>query len=271
MIPFAKMQGLGNDFVVLDALRDSLPSDLPEFARRACDRRLGIGGDGVLTLEPGDQSQFRMQMFNPDGSESEMCGNGIRCIGAMIRHRNYAPQEVTTFKVMTGAGVLSVSVLDEVNVRVDMGKYDLDPAAIGLQWTGERFVNELVSKSVRGTAISMGNPHLVIFTEDVAGVDLEHVGPIFETHPWFANRTNVHFVQVLSPTHLRQRTWERGAGITLACGTGACASAVAALLNNRATRDVEVELPGGKLSVEVCNDQSVYMTGPAEFVFEGEF
>ena len=269
MISFVKMQGIGNDFVVLDALLSPLPDDLPSVAKRLCDRRFGVGGDGILTLERGETAPFKMRMFNPDGSESEMCGNGIRCVGALIKLRDYAT-EAASYAIETGAGTLIVEALNDDLYRVDMGNYSLAPADLHLTWEGDKFVNELVSKSLRGTAVSMGNPHLVIFTSDVAAIELDHVGPILEAHPWFRERTNVHFVEAVSRTHLKQRTWERGAGITLACGTGACACAVAAHLNDLADPSVDIDLPGGRLHIEVQEDARVYMTGPAVTVFSGE-
>lgn len=262
------MQGIGNDFVVLDAIaHPELPGDLGDFARKVCDRKYGVGADGLLTLERGESTPFRMRMFNPDGSVGEMCGNGLRCVARLIGVRGYG--DVSTVKIETGAGVLHATIGDEISI--DMGKYDLSPDSIGLQWSGDRFVEELVSKSMRGTAVSMGNPHLVIFATDAAAIELDHVGPIFEHHPWFVNRTNVHFVQVIDRGHLIQRTWERGAGITLACGTGACASAVAGVLTDRSDRSVDIDLPGGRLHVDVAEDASVSMTGPAELVFEANW
>ena len=269
MISFVKMQGIGNDFIVLDAIRNpELPGDLAEFARQTCDRRLGVGGDGVLILDRDGSGSLRMRMLNPDGSASEMCGNGLRCV-AVLAHANGYVGDETTFPIETGAGTLAIEILDADNVRVNMGTYSLSPADIGLVWSGDRFVNELISKSMRGTAVSMGNPHLVIFTPDVAAIELDHVGPILENHPWFTHRTNVHFVQVESRSQLIQRTWERGAGITLACGTGACACAVAAKVNNLSDRSVDIDLPGGRLHVDVDEFQTVRMTGPAKVVYEG--
>lgn len=270
MIPFTKMQGIGNDFVMVDALREtSLPDDLPAFARMVCDRRLGIGGDGLILLEKGDEAPFRQRMFNPDGSESEMCGNGIRCFARLLVDHGHATDEAP-IPVETGAGLLHVEVLPDRRVRVDMGIARLRRGQIGM--TGvetEAFVEQEVGHGYRATAVSMGNPHLTIFVDDVEKVDLETVGPSLERHPFFPQRTNVHFVQVVDRTHLVQRTWERGAGITLACGTGACASVVAAVITDRSERKVENRLPGGVLEIEVAPEGRVFMTGPAETVFDG--
>jgi diaminopimelate epimerase len=264
------MQGIGNDFVMVDALRETpLPTDLPAFARMVCDRRFGIGGDGLILLEKGDEAPFRQRMFNPDGSESEMCGNGIRCFARLLVDHGHASDDAP-IPVETGAGLLHVEVLPDRRVRVDMGIARLRRGQIGM--TGEAtqaFVEQEVGHGYRGTAVSMGNPHLTIFVDDVEKVDLETVGPSLERHPFFPQRTNVHFVQVIDRTHLIQRTWERGAGITLACGTGACASVVAAVITDRSERKVENRLPGGVLEIEVAPEGRVLMTGPAETVFDG--
>ncbi|MDR3691227.1 MAG: diaminopimelate epimerase [Fimbriimonas sp.] len=269
-IPFTKMQGIGNDFVVIDALQHSeLPANLPEFARKVNDRRFGIGGDGLILLEPGESAPFRMRMFNPDGSESEMCGNGIRCFGRLLQDHKHLNDE--TVRVETGAGTLTLEMLGPGRFRVDMGQARLTRGEIGMVGPSDQLFTEVpVGSGYAGTAVSMGNPHLVIFVDDVAKVELETVGPVLEHHPEFPKRTNVHFIQVVDRDHLIQRTWERGAGITLACGTGACASAVAAFVTGRANRKVEIRLPGGKLEIEYLEDGRVLMTGPAESVFEGE-
>ncbi len=270
MIPFSKMQGIGNDFVMLDALRDAISmEDLPDLARRINDRRLGVGGDGLIIGEKGQSAPFRMRMFNPDGSESEMCGNGVRCFARLLRDHGHIEGE--QMEVETGAGVLGLRLV-ESGVRVDMGLARLTRGEIGMMdRAGETFVEQPIGEGLRGTAVSMGNPHLVTFIDDAEAVDLLDVGPRLERHELFPQRTNVHFVQVLDRATLIQRTWERGAGATLACGTGACASAVAAVLTQRAERDVEVRLPGGTLRIEYDEDGRVWMTGPAETVFEGRW
>ncbi|RYG86353.1 diaminopimelate epimerase, partial [bacterium] len=228
------MHGIGNDFVMIDTLATPLPElDLAELSRRTNDRRRGIGGDGLILVERGASEPFRMRMFNPDGSESEMCGNGIRCFARLLRDHGHLESGIA--RVETGAGVLELDLLADGQVRVDMGIAELDPDRIGMapgvgaSLGGAPFQDAPIG-GYRGTAVSMGNPHVVIFTDDVASVDLESVGPELERSPFFPARVNVHFAQVLSPTELRMRTWERGAGITLACGTGACAVAVAAHL-----------------------------------------
>ncbi|MCX7799322.1 MAG: diaminopimelate epimerase [Fimbriimonadales bacterium] len=272
MIPFTKMHGIGNDFVMLDGLRHPVEESLlPDLARRMCDRRFGIGSDGLILLVAGAQERFRMRMFNPDGSESEMCGNGIRCFVRFLRQKGHASD--ARLRVETGAGVLALEETPEGHVRVDMGPARLRRAEIPMAGEpDDRFVEEPIEACGRrflGTAVSMGNPHLVVFVERAAEVPLEEWGPALENHPLFPKRTNVHFVEVESPTRLVQRTWERGAGATLACGTGACACTVAAALTGRAERAVTVRLPGGELRVEWLEDGRVLMTGPAETVFEG--
>jgi diaminopimelate epimerase len=269
MIPFTKMQGIGNDFVMVDAIRDPLPAtDLSELAKRMNDRKFGIGGDGLILLEKSDAAEFRMRMFNPDGSESEMCGNGIRCFALLLRDHGHSVE--SKIAVETGAGVLSVEVLEGNKVKVDMGLARLKRGEIGM--TGdpqEKFIEAPVDEMLHGTAVSTGNPHLVIFVTDASKVELEVVGPRLENHPLFPKRTNVHFVQVVDRKTLIQRTWERGAGATLACGTGACACAVAAAITDRSEREVMIHLPGGDREVAYNEDGRVFMTGPAETVFTG--
>ena len=268
-IQFTKMQGIGNDFIVIDAFQQTeLPSDLPAFAQKVNDRRFGIGGDGLILLEQGDQAPFRMRMFNPDGSESEMCGNGIRCFGRLLKDHDHLTSYVV--RVETGAGILELQLVEPNQYRVDMGKARLTRGEIGMLGSAnEQFIEQDVPEGFKGTAVSMGNPHLVIFVDDASKIELERVGPILEHFTEFPRRTNVHFIQVIDRQHLIQRTWERGAGVTLACGTGACASAVAAIVTGRADRCVDIRLPGGHLQIEYKEDGTVLMTGPAESVFEG--
>jgi len=264
------MHGIGNDFVIVDTLRDGLPpGDLSRLSQEVNDRRIGIGGDGLILLEKGEAEPFRMRMFNPDGSESEMCGNGIRCFAKLLRdHRHTDSSQIP---VETGAGTLVVELLADGQVRVDMGRARLTRGEIPMTGPAEETFQDQPVNDYRGTAVSMGNPHLVIFVEDAALVDLAKEGSRLERSPLFPHRTNVHFVQVLGRDSLLQRTWERGAGVTLACGTGACASAVSAYLTGRASRRSEVRLPGGNLQIEYLEDGRVTMTGLAETVFEGDW
>lgn len=270
MIPFTKMQGIGNDFVMVDTIRDSLPSsDIQSLARAMNDRRFGIGGDGLILLSRGTSAPFQMRMFNPDGSESEMCGNGIRCFAKLLRdHGHISGNQVS---VQTGAGTLHLKITEDDRVQVDMGKARLTRTEIGISPGGEeKFVEQPVG-AYKATAVSMGNPHIVIFVDDVKAVDLAKEGPGLEHDSLFPMRTNVHFVQLVSRDRLVQRTWERGAGITLACGTGACSVAVAGYLTGRSERKVTVELPGGELEIEYLSSGNVLMTGPAETVFTGSY
>lgn len=268
------MQGIGNDFVMVDTIANPLPNlDLGELARHANDRKFGIGGDGLILLERGNQAPFRMRMFNPDGSESEMCGNGIRCYAKLLQDHGHLHD--SKVDVETGAGILHLELKPSGMVQVNMGKARLTRGEIGMTGPAEEEFREVTTESAAGifpaTAISMGNPHLVLFVPDAAAIPLSVAGPELEHHPLFPNRTNVHFIQALERKTLLQKTWERGAGATLACGTGACASAVAAFLTGRADRSVEVQLPGGSLFIDYLESGEVLMTGPAETVFEGEF
>lgn len=274
MIRFTKMQGIGNDFVMVDTISEPLPAlDVSELARKVNDRKFGIGGDGLILVEKGNQAPFRMRMFNPDGSESEMCGNGIRCFAKILQDRGHLASDSTD--VETGAGTLHLEIMPSGMVRVNMGPARLTRGEIGMLGDAKAIYQDVPTETMLGTlpatAVSMGNPHLVLFVADAASVPLQVVGPELEYHSLFPSRTNVHFIQVLDRKTLIQKTWERGAGATLACGTGACASAVAACLTGRADRSVEMQLPGGSLFIDYLESGEVLMTGPAETVFEGEF
>lgn len=274
MIPFTKMHGIGNDFVLINGFCVQLEElALPELARRMCDRKFGVGGDGLILATKGEHLPLRMRMFNPDGSESEMCGNGVRCFLKFLHQTKVT--EDREIDVETGAGPLKLVLHDDGTVEVAMGRAKLTRGEIGMLGDpGESFVHQPMSAlgaEYHATAVSMGNPHIVIFVPDASAIALEMVGPILEHHELFPNRTNVHFVQVVNRGHLIQRTWERGAGITLACGTGACACAVAAFLNGHADREVKIDLPGGQLQIHYRDDEQVIMRGPAESVFVGNF
>ena len=269
-IEFTKMHGCGNDFIMVDAIRYPAPGDLEALAREVNDRRFGIGGDGLILVTKGNSAPFRMRMFNPDGSESEMCGNGIRCVAKYVRDRGLT--ELPSIPIETGAGLLELSFVGD-DVRVNMGKARLLRGEIPMTGNpteeAKAFTFEAAGQSFTGTAVNMGNPHCVIFVPDVEVVPLEEWGTAVEHHALFPSRINTHFVQVVSRTELIQRTWERGAGATLACGTGASASLVAAHNNGLAERKATVHLPGGDLVIEYAEDGTVYMTGPAVTVFDG--
>lgn len=269
-IPFIKMHGLGNDFVLIDDL--GKPQGLcqplkPELARQICDRRLGVGADQILWLKtPIDShSDARMEIFNSDGSTAEMCGNGIRAAGLYLyRH---GPKRKPSYCIETLAGLKLVEMSEEgANVSVDMGQPEL---GVGMDQGGERLV--VLGIELRFFEVDMGNPHAVFFVENLDRCEVERLGPAIEVDPRFPRRTNVEFVEVMGPGLIRVRVWERGAGLTLACGTGACASAVAALATARVHGKIEVQLPGGSLWVRWDRGSTVIMEGPAEEVFRGEF
>ena len=268
---FTKMHGLGNDFIVIDcrdkALSDQL-SDISDLSKRLCHRRFGIGADQVLLLYPSSIADFKMIIFNADGSEVEMCGNGIRCFAKYIWDRKLSDKEVLS--VETAAGIIKPARAGQM-VKVDMGEPVLEGRLIPVNIDGmvRDFPLKIEDKEFKITAVSMGNPHAVIFVENVAGIDVKRYGPRIENHELFPRRINVEFIQVLDTERIRMRVWERGAGETMACGTGASAAGVAASLNGVAGRRVNVLLAGGELLIEWKEDNHVYMTGPAVEVFEG--
>lgn len=279
-LKFTKMQGLGNDYVYVNGFSQSVndPSDL---ARRVSDRHFGIGSDGLVLILPSRTQDVRMRMFNADGSEAEMCGNAIRCVGKYVHDHGISNKDM--LRVETAAGVKIVRLIKEsgevCGATVDMGEPVLTPAAIpailpdGAR--GDRFLSLPVvvnGKEYAVTAVSMGNPHAVVFMDGIDALDLPALGPGFEHHPLFPQRTNTEFVDVVNEARVRMRVWERGAGETLACGTGACAVAVASFLNGRTGRTIDVDLRGGTLRITWDeNDGHVYMTGPAATVYDGVF
>jgi len=276
-LKFTKMHGIGNDFIMVDSLKET-PDEatLPEIARKVNDRKFGIGGDGLILLLPSKVADFKMRMFNPDGSEAEMCGNGIRCFAKYVYDRKMLAD--TQVKVDTLAGVLMLRLQlrsgKVESVKVDMGVPHLLRSEIPMRGDDNgQVINETLKvegKTYEITAVSMGNPHVIIFENHLDDYPVARIGSLIENHKAFPERTNVHFVQVLDNAEVRMRTWERGAGETLACGTGACAVAVACALNNKTSRNVLLHLPGGDLRVEWLGDNRVMMTGPAAEVFEGE-
>jgi diaminopimelate epimerase len=273
VIPFAKYQGLGNDFVLIDNRAQPEPMLGLEQARQVCDRNFGVGGDGVIFLLPSTRQPHAMRIFNSDGSEAQMCGNGIRCLAKFMRELDI-PTEDGGYALETKAGLI-VPRFDGEQVTVDMGPPRLFAEEIPttLVPKGEKVLNLPLPEPwsrFNVTTVSMGNPHAVIFVDDLAQVELANWGPAIESHPAFPERINVHFVQVLNPTHLKVKVWERGAGPTLACGTGACAILVAAVLNQKAEKRATVELPGGPLEIYWEDGNHVFMTGPAQRVFIGE-
>lgn len=271
-IAFTKMQGCGNDFVMVDAINQTLPADLPGLSTEVNDRRMGIGADGLILVLRGNKAAFRMRMFNPDGSEAEMCGNGIRCFAKFVREIGLTTEQ--RIQVETGAGLLALDVIEgSGDVRVDMGTARYLRSEIPMVGPASepavKFNIDAAGRSFSATAVSMGNPHCVIFVDDVASIPLPEWGRAIQTNALFPKGANVHFVQVISNAEARQRTWERGAGATLACGTGACASLVAGFLNGLLARKATMHLPGGDLLIEYEESGTVFMTGPAVAVFEG--
>ncbi len=274
-LSFVKLHGTANDFVYVDARR-GIPGDPAALARRLCDRHRGIGADGLILLRDADarDADCRMEIINADGSTAEMCGNGIRGFAKYVLDRGLATRE--PLRVETGAGVLSIETERQggrvVRVAVDMGRPEWDGRRIPVDADGEIVERalEVAGREYRVTCVSMGNPHCVVFLDDVAGLDLPAIGPRFERHPFFPKRVNTEFIRVVDRGHLEMRVWERGAAETLACGTGACAAAVAAARTGRADRAVRVTLPGGDLAIEWLANDHVRMTGDAVEVFQGQ-
>ncbi len=276
-IEFTKYHGLGNDFILIDNRSSSEPKVTPEQAVKFCDRHFGIGADGVIFAMPGqDGTDYTMRIFNSDGSEPEMCGNGIRCLAQFIADLEGKSTQEIQYRIHTLAGVMTPHIKPDGKVTVDMGMPGLlaeeIPTTLGA--SNEKVIAqplEVADATWLVTCVSMGNPHCITFVDDVAAIPLENIGPQFEHHPVFPKRTNTEFIQVVRPDYLKMRVWERGAGITLACGTGACATVVAGVLTGKSDRIATVELPGGCLEIEWSEiDQRVYMTGPAERVFAGQ-
>ena len=265
MQKFEKWQGCGNDFIIINSVQtEKIAAE--EKIIKLCDRHFGVGADGVIYVLPSEVADVRMRIFNADGSEAEMCGNGIRCFTKFLLGENSGSLDVET-----GAGILTVQ--NEKNfVTVDMGEPILDAAKIPVISKKEKVIAEpleIDGETFKITCVSMGNPHCVIFVDDLSKINLEQLGKKFEHNKIFPRRTNTEFVEVLSRTELRMRVWERGSGITLACGTGTCATVVAANLNGLAEKTATVHLDGGDLKIEWREDNHVYMTGAAEKVFTG--
>ncbi|PSO82131.1 MAG: diaminopimelate epimerase [Cyanobacteria bacterium SW_4_48_29] len=275
---FTKYHGLGNDFILIDNRQQPQPVLTPEQAMQMCDRHFGIGADGVIFALPGqDGTDYAMRIYNSDGSEPEMCGNGIRCLAQFLSDLETSQPPSHAYNIHTQAGVMTPQLAGERAVTVDMGMPHLAAAEIPttLGSPTEKVINqplEVAGQSWEVTAVSMGNPHCITFVEDADAIALETIGPQFEHHPAFPKSTNTEFIQLVQTDYIKMRVWERGAGITLACGTGACASAVAGVLSGRCDRTCTVELPGGCLKIQWSPaNQRVYMTGPAERVFSGNY
>lgn len=272
-IKFTKMQGAGNDYVYIDATVQDVVH--PErLAVEMSDRHFGVGSDGLVLILPSDKADFRMRMFNADGSEAQMCGNASRCIGKYVYERGLTTKEKIRLETAAGIKTLDLHVSGgKVSlVTVDMGVPVFEPSAIPVSLPGERVVDMPITvggTEYRMTCVSMGNPHAVLFVSSLDDVDIHAVGPLAEHHVLFPERCNIEFVEVVSPTEIRMRVWERGAGETLACGTGACATLVAAVLNGLTQRRAKLRLLGGDLDIAWHEDGRVCMTGGAETVFDG--
>lgn len=277
-ISFTKYHGLGNDFILIDNRAMPQPCLTPEQAVQWCDRHFGIGADGVIFALPSqDGTDYTMRIFNSDGSEPEMCGNGIRCLARFLADLELAETGATRpqYQIQTLAGVMVPRLEANGQVTVDMGLPRLLAGEIPttLAAADQKVIDqplEVAGQTWQVTCVSMGNPHCITFVEDNGAIDLANLGPQFEHHPVFPQRTNTEFIQVVRPDYLKMRVWERGAGATLACGTGACAVLVAGVLTGRCERRATIELPGGPLFIEWADDQHLYMTGPAERVFGGQ-
>lgn len=274
MIKFTKMHGLGNDYVYVDAIHQKIDNE-SELARFVSDRHFGIGSDGLILICKSDIADFKMKMFNQDGSEAEMCGNGIRCVGKFVYDKGLTNKTTLRIETLAGIKILKLNVDNGKvdTVEVDMGEPTLSPEKIPVL-SKEKIAKNLKIKSCDKifyfTCVSMGNPHTITVVENVERFDVKKYGENIEINKIFPNKTNVEFVEIIDKKHLKMRVWERGTGETLACGTGACATAVVCNLNDLTDKHVFIELLGGMLEIEWKNNNHVYMTGPAVTVFEGE-
>lgn len=273
---FSKWHGLGNDFVIVNGLEEKI-DNYHDMAIEVCDRHFGIGADGLVVILPSAIADFQMRIFNSDGSEAEMCGNVTRCIARYVYEHNLTDKKKITLE--TKAGIIKPELIfidgQLSTVRVDMGEPRLTRAEIPMLGNeNEQVINEVLlvgGDEYQITCASMGNPHCIVFVEDITTIDLSLIGPKIETHSAFPKKTNVEFVQVLNKQRLRMRVWERGAGVTMACGTGTCATLVAAVLNNKTDRQATVEVDGGELFIEWGSNNHIYMSGPAIEVFRGKY
>ena len=277
---FTKMQGLANDYVYVNRFKEKIDNP-PEVAKIVSNRHFGIGSDGLIMINPSKVADFEMEMYNADGSRGEMCGNGIRCVAKYVYDYGLTDKTHISVETLGGIKYLDLTVKDGkvALVRVDMGEPELDPEKIPIIMKGysdetDRVLNAQIKvdgKEYHMTGVSMGNPHDVVYIDDVQGLDIEKIGPKFENHERFPQRINTEFARVIDRKTVEMRVWERGSGETLACGTGACAVAVASILNGYTEREVEIRLLGGNLQIEWNEeDNHVYMTGPATVVFDGE-
>lgn len=274
---FTKMQGCGNDYVYINGFEEKIEQEKkPDLVRRLSERHFGIGSDGVIFINPSEIADFEMEMYNADGSRSEMCGNGIRCVAKYVFDKKMVNRN--EFTIESFGKIKDITIIEEAGVakliKVGMGSPLLRTEEIPAVYDTDTIIAKPIDVDGtiwKGTCVSMGNPHVVLFVDDVKSLDLENIGPKFENHSMFPNRTNTEFVKVIDENTVEMRVWERGTGETLACGTGCCATAVACVLNNKTKDKVLVKVLGGEILVEWDKENNeVYMTGPGEFVFEGE-
>ncbi len=275
LIKFTKMHGAGNDYVYVNGFEEKIDSP-SQFSIRISDRHFGIGSDGLVMILPSAIADFQMRMFNPDGSEAEMCGNASRCVAKYVYDNKMTKKNTFTLETKAGIKTLTVHTGEDglvEKVTVDMGEPIFQTSLIPAAFSEESIINEeliVEKKKYNVTAVSMGNPHCVVFTNNTESIELEKIGPKFEKHPMFPRKTNTEFVQVINPSTLKMRVWERGTGETLACGTGACATLVAAHINGLSHNKATVQLLGGDLEIEWNKENNrVYMTGPAVTVYQG--
>ena len=279
-LSFTKMQGCANDYIYLDCRTSGVPEEIAALSERLSRRHFSIGADGIICIcaPVTAGADAMMRIFNADGSEGKMCGNGIRCVGKFLYDNGIAKKNVITVETLSGIKSLKIEAEngEAKFVTVDMGKPVLSPRNIPVIFDGERMVNEplqVMGKEYRITAVSMGNPHAVVFCDEVQGLDLEKIGPFFENAPIFPERVNTEFIRIISGTELEMRVWERGSGETFACGTGACAAVAAAVLNGHCKRgeEITVKLKCGNLMITYAENSHIYMRGAAEKVYDGVY
>ncbi len=273
---FTKMQGCGNDYIYVNCFEENVPNP-NETAKKVSDVHFGIGSDGMILIHPSEVADCRMAMYNADGSEGKMCGNGIRCVAKYVYDNKIVDKTTITVETLSGIKTLDLTVENDkvVLVKVDMGKAILKPELVPavIDADKDKIIDEKImvgDKEYNVTCVSMGNPHCIVFVDSVKDIDIEKIGPMFEKHPMFPERVNTEFIEVTDRKNVKMRVWERGSGETFACGTGACASVVAGVLNDKTDRDVCVHLLGGDLNIEYMENETVFMTGPATTVCTGE-
>ena len=273
---FTKMQGAGNDYIYVNCFEEKL-EDINAVAKKVSDRHFGIGSDGLVLICPSDKADFRMDMYNSDGTQAEMCGNATRCVGKYVHDRGLTDKTTVTLETLAGIKILTLNLNDEGEVEtvcVNMGSPELVPKNIPINSELDRYILEPVEidgKAYRATGVSVGNPHAVTYVDNVDELEIEKIGPKFENHPLFPKRINTEFAQIVDDKTIKMRVWERGAGETLACGTGACATMVAANLSGYVGDEADLVLIGGTLHIKWDKaENNIYMTGPAKFVFDGE-